>query len=215
VSVVRNSPSLARFDPARHPRRPFAADGVVRLVYAGALTPTYELDVAIEALARIRAERPSQTVSLDLYGRGDSAGPLAAQVRALGLADVVSFHGRIPIAQVPAAIARADIGLAPTRRDPFTDISLSTKIFEYAAMGKPAICSRLPMVERTFRRGEVWTYEPGAAAELGATILAVVDDAVRREATTNRARELVAELGWEHESRHYLEIVEDLVEARA
>jgi glycosyltransferase involved in cell wall biosynthesis len=210
VSVVRNSPSLARFDPAHHPDRSFAADGTVRLVYAGALTPTYELDVAVEAIARIRATRPDLDVSLDLYGRGDSAEPLAEQVQALGLQDAVTFHGRIPIEAVPAALAAADIGLAPTRRDPFTDISLSTKIFEYAAMGKPAICSRLPLVEQAFRDAEVRTYEPGNAADLAAAILAIADDPAGRAAMTDRAAARVRDLAWERESGRYLEIVAQL-----
>ena len=80
----------------------------------------------------------------------------------------VTFHGRIPIEDVPAAVARADIGIAPTRRDPFTDVSLSTKVFEYAAMGKPVVASRLPMVEQTFPPGTVATYEPGDPADLAA-----------------------------------------------
>jgi glycosyltransferase involved in cell wall biosynthesis len=215
VSVVRNSPSLARFDPGRHEPRAFAADGTVRLVYAGALTPTYELDVALDAVARIRALRPDLPVAFDLFGRGDSAARLAAQAESLGLADVARFHGRIPIEHVPAAIAAADIGLAPTRRDPFTDISLSTKIFEYAAMGKPAVCSRLPMVDRTFLHGEVWTYEPGDSADLAAAILRIVDDAAGRQATVARAADRVRELAWETESRHYLGIVETLLGAGA
>jgi glycosyltransferase involved in cell wall biosynthesis len=210
VSVVRNSPSVARFDAARHPRRPFAGDGVVRLVYAGALTPTYELDVAIEAVALARASRPGLDVTLDLYGRGDSAGLLADLARSLGLESAVTFHGRIPIEAVPAAIADADIGLAPTRHDPFTDISLSTKIFEYGAMGKPAVCSRLPMVERTFRDGEVWTYRPGDAADLAKAILRIVDDPDARAAATSRAALRVADLAWERESSRYLAIVERL-----
>jgi glycosyltransferase involved in cell wall biosynthesis len=213
VSVVRNSASLARFDPALHARRAFAADGVLRLVYAGAVTPTYELDVALEALARIRADRPDLEFVFDVFGRGDSAAPLAAQAQRLGLQDFVAFHGRIPIEAVPAAIAAADVGLAPTRRDPFTDISLSTKIFEYGAMGKPAVCSRLPMVERTFQNDEVWTYEPGNPVDLAATILRVADDAAGRDAAVGRAAERVAELAWEEESRHYLAIVDGLVEA--
>ena len=73
VTVVANSPSLGRFDPARHELRPFAAEGTIRLVYAGALTPVYELDVAIDALARIREMRPELDVRLDVYGRGDLA----------------------------------------------------------------------------------------------------------------------------------------------
>ena len=65
----------------------------------------------------------------------------------------MTFHGRIPIDDVPAAVAAADIGLAPTRRDPFTDLTLSTKVYEYAAMGKPVVASRLPMVVATFPPG--------------------------------------------------------------
>lgn len=53
LTIIRNAPSLARFDPGAHERRPFMADGVLRLVYAGALSPTYELDVAIRAVAVI------------------------------------------------------------------------------------------------------------------------------------------------------------------
>jgi glycosyltransferase involved in cell wall biosynthesis len=215
VGVVRNSPSLARFDPARHPGRAFAADGVVRLVYAGALTPTYELDVALEAVARLRSARPELPVALDLFGRGDSAGRLAQQAERFGLRDIVAFHGRIPIERVPAAIAAADIGLAPTRRDPFTDISLSTKIFEYLAMRKPAVCSRLPMVEETFQAGEVWTYEPGDPGDLAAAILRIVDDASGREAAVARATDRIVDLGWEHESAHYLAIVDRLVQRRS
>ena len=49
------------------------ADGTLRLAYAGALTPTYEVDVAIDALAQIRASRPDLALALDIYGRGDAA----------------------------------------------------------------------------------------------------------------------------------------------
>ncbi|MGP1675196.1 MAG: glycosyltransferase, partial [Candidatus Limnocylindrales bacterium] len=136
VGVVVNSPALARFDPAIHPRRVFAEDGRLRLIYTGALTPTYELDVAVEALARIATTRPDLDPVLEIYGRGDTEGALRAQATELGVADRVVFHDRIAIDEVPAAIARADIGLAPTRHDRFTDMSLSTKVLEYAAMGK-------------------------------------------------------------------------------
>jgi glycosyltransferase involved in cell wall biosynthesis len=211
VSVVRNSPSLARFDATRYPARTFAQDGVVRLVYTGAVTPTYELDVAIAAIARLRELRPALAVTLDVFGRGDSEEALQVAVNEAGLAAAVSFHGRIPLEDVPAAIVARDIGLAPTRRDPFTDISLSTKIFEYGAMGKPAICSRLPMVERTFGPGTVWTYAPGDADDLAAAILAVVEDAPAREAAVALTRETVTDHAWEREAVTYVAIVDRLI----
>ena len=68
-------------------------------------------------------------------------------------------------------MAAADIGLAPTRLDRFTAMTLSTKVYEYAAMGKPVVASRLPLVERTFPEGTVAAYEPGDAEGMAAAIL--------------------------------------------
>ena len=210
VTVVANSPSLARFDPARYAPRQFAADGTVRLVYAGALTPTYELDVVLDALAWIARSRPELDVHLDVFGRGDAADRLAGQAARLGLEDRVTFHGRIPIEDVPAAVARADIGVAPTRRDPFTDVSLSTKVFEYGAMGKPVVASRLPMVERTFPPDSVATYDPGDPASMAAAILSFVDDVTARQEAVARTAEIVRSTAWESEALRYIELVDRL-----
>jgi glycosyltransferase involved in cell wall biosynthesis len=211
VDVVRNTPSLARFDHRAYPARAFMARGTLRLVYAGALTPTYELDVAIRAIGRLQALRPDLPVTFDVYGRGDSRPSLEALAAELGLGDRVIFHGRIAIEAVPAAIAAADIGLAPTRRDAFTDSSLSTKILEYAAMRRPAVASRLPLVERTFAPGTVATYEPGDAEGMAAAILRLVDDGPARRASVSRTARLVATMGWEDDARAYLALLEGLM----
>jgi glycosyltransferase involved in cell wall biosynthesis len=214
VGVVVNSPSLARFDATKYPRRAFREDGRLRLVYGGALTPTYELDVAIAAVASVAASRPDLDVTFELYGRGDSEPALAAQAAELGIADRVIFHGRIPIEDVPAAVARADIGLAPTRHDQFTDMSLSTKVFEYAAMGKPVVASRLPMIERTFPAGTVAAYPPGDPAAMAHAILALVDDPVAREVSVARTAEIVDAGSWEREATGYLALVQRLIDRR-
>ena len=175
TGVVINSPSLARFDAGAHPRRTFAQDGRLRLIYTGALTPTYELDVAVRAVARIADERPDLDVHLDVFGLGDTQDRLRELARDLGVGERIVFHGRVAIDEVPARVAAADIGLAPTRHDPFTDMSLSTKVFEYAAMGKPVVASALPMVERTFPPGTVATYPSGDDAAMAAAILAIAE----------------------------------------
>ncbi len=200
VSVILNSPALDIFDPATQPTRRFAEDGVVRLVYAGALSATYELDVAITAVAFLRELRPDLAVNLEIYGRDFGEGALAAHAAAVGVADRVAFNDRIPLEDVPAALACADIGLAPTRRDPYTDFSLSTKIFEYGAMGKPVVASRLPMVERVFPPGSVTTYTPGDPTELARAILRLVDDPAGREAAVAATSKRVHELAWVHDA---------------
>ena len=208
MRLIRNTADLARFDVTRYPRRPFMADGRLCLAYTGALTPIYEVDVAIDAVAALRAVHPDLPIDLHLYGRGDSADALRRQADALGLKDAVHFHGRIPIEDVPAAVAEADIGLAPTKRAEFTDYSLSTKIFEYAAMGKPVVASRLPLVERSLGDA-VLTYEPGSAADLAARIRQVVEDAGLRESLIDRGTERVQELSWQREAVAYGRLIEE------
>jgi glycosyltransferase involved in cell wall biosynthesis len=126
----------------------------------------------------------------------------------------VTFHGRIALAAVPAAIAAADIGLAPTRRSPFTDYSLSTKAYEYAAMRKPVVATRLPMVVRTFGE-DIVTYDPGDARDLVRAIRRIVDDPLEREARVARALHRVHGLSWDVESVRYMALVERLTAGRA
>ncbi len=210
VSVVLNSPSLRRFDPAAQPARPFMADGALRLVYAGALTPVYELDVVIRALVELHERRPELPVELEVYGQGDAQPGLQALVAELGVAGRVRFHGRIPLESVPAAIAAADVGLAPTRINRFTEMSLSTKLFEYGAMDRPIVASALPLVERTFPAGAVSTYRPGDPADLALAILRLVDDPAARLAGVALARARIAELAWDHEADRLMSLVDRL-----
>jgi glycosyltransferase involved in cell wall biosynthesis len=210
LSVVPNSPDLGLFDPTRWPHRRFREDGSLRLVYTGALTPTYELDVALDACARLVDSRPDLDVRLELYGRGDSEAQLRGQAAALGIADRVTFHGRVPLEEVPPAVAAADVGIAPTRLDEFTRVSLSTKVFEYGAMGKPVVASRLPLVERTFPADTVLTYPSGGAPDLAASIARLADDPLEREARVARTASRVRELGWATEADRYADLIDRL-----
>ncbi|MGC8635108.1 MAG: glycosyltransferase family 4 protein [Candidatus Limnocylindrales bacterium] len=223
VTVVLNSPRSDRFDPAAHPSRPFMADGRLRLVYAGALTPLYQLDVAVEAVARlagadgappdggqVAARGAPLDVTLDLYGRGDAESQLRTLAATRGVADRVAFHGRIPVEEVAARIAECDVGLAPTRRDAFTDFSLSTKIFEYAAMGKPVVASRLPTVERYFGEDALAYFAPGDPVSLAGAVRRLAEDPAGRGAMIAAASERVRAFSWEREAERYVALVRDL-----
>src|ERR1044072_4313662 len=55
----------------------------------------------------------------------------------------VTLHGRVLIDELPGLLAAADIGLVPSLPEPYLQYSLSTKLLEYAAMGVPALATRL------------------------------------------------------------------------
>ena len=210
VTVIVDGPDLALFDPSAHPRREFMADGTLRLVYTGALTPIYELDVVVRAVASMARSRPSLPVMATFYGRGDTLPTLQALAADLYIADRVTFGGRIPIEDVPRAVAEGDIAVAPTRLDPFTGMSMSTKVLEGAAMDKPVVASRLPTVERYFASDTLSIYESGDPESLAATILKLVDDAPGREARVEKTLRRLDALTWTRQGQAFLEVVDRL-----
>jgi glycosyltransferase involved in cell wall biosynthesis len=207
LRVVTNGPSLARFESAPQAVRPFMADGTLRIVYTGAVTPLYQLDLVVRAVARIRAERPDLPVVFEVYGRGDAEADLVALAAELGIADRVVLHGRIPLDAIPAALAAVDIGVSPIRRDPFTEISMPTKALEYAVIGKPVVAADLPAARDHFDAPMLAWYEPGDEASLAAAILRLVDDPVARDAGALAAGERARELSWDREAPAYVELV--------
>jgi glycosyltransferase involved in cell wall biosynthesis len=214
LAVVHNGPVLARFDPRRHPRRPFMADGTLRLAYAGALTPLYGLGDVVEALAVLARERPGLPVALDIYGRGDREEQLAELAARLAVADRVRFHGRIPLDAVPAALAAADVVLSPIRRNTYAEMSLSTKVFEGAIMEKPVVAADLPAARAEFDADMLSWYAADDPADLARAIVKVLDDGAWRAQAVARAGERVRELSWDAEAPRYVALVESLARDR-
>jgi glycosyltransferase involved in cell wall biosynthesis len=214
LRVVPNGPSLARFSDHSWVRRSFMEDGTLRLVYAGAITPLYELDNVLRALARLAIDRPGLAIRWDLYGRGDELERLAALAAELGLAERVRLHGRVPLEEVPRRLAAADIGMSPIQRNPFTEISLPTKILEYAAMGLPVIAASLGGAREHFEPLMLAWYESGDVASLAAAITRLVDDAETREQMVAAAGARARELSWDREAPAYVALVEDLAVRR-
>jgi glycosyltransferase involved in cell wall biosynthesis len=209
VDVIVNSHDPAVFDPAAHPQRSFREDGVLRLVYAGALTPLYEVEVGIRAIGALRDRAPELRVELDILGRGDRHADLVRLVDELALGGAVRFHGRQPLDTVPRAVARVDVCLALTRLSPYTRLSLSTKLFEYAAMRRPIVATRLPMVDRAFG-DTVLTYVSGDVDGLVAQLLHLMDDPAGRERRVDAAAARANEMSWDIQGKRYREIVESL-----
>jgi len=214
LAVIRNGPVLARFDPDAHPRRPFMADGTLRLTYAGALTPLYAIEDVVDAVAILARERPDLPVTLDLYGRGDREQELRDRAGRLGVGDRVCFHGRIPLHAVAGALAGADLVLSPIRRNRFSEMSLSTKVYEGAVMEKPVVAADLPAARAEFDGDTLAWYEPDDPADLARAILRTVDDPAWRAAAVARAAVRARELAWDGEAPRYLALVEELARDR-
>jgi glycosyltransferase involved in cell wall biosynthesis len=212
IAVVMNSADGRLFDPSRHARRSFMQDGQLRLIHHSNLQRIYGLDVAIGGLARLR---PGLDWRLDVYGDGPWRPRVAAAIERHGVGGRVTLHGRVPIDDLPAALAGSDIGLVPSLPDPYLAYSLSTKLLEYAAMGVPTIASDLATFRHHFTDAAL-RFVPGGDPD--ALAVAIEDLANHPEATVAmglEAQRQAAAYDWEHQKARYLEIVTRLIEPRS
>jgi glycosyltransferase involved in cell wall biosynthesis len=207
ISVVMNSADPRLFDPARHPRRPFLEDGVLRLIHHSNLQRIYGQEVLVEAVARIG---DSLSLRVDIYGDGPYRTELEAAVARTGTADRVHLNGPVPIEELPGLIAGADVGVVPTLVEPYLQFSLSTKLLEYAAMGITIVASDLATVRAHFS-AEAIRYVPGGDPEaLASAIRELAADPLAAARLGAEAHRQAADYGWEIQAARYLAIVERL-----
>lgn len=111
--------------------------GAPRIGYSGALNEKINFDL----LAQVARARPDW--QLVLIGMLDLPTQPAKAAGLRGLPNV-EWVGRLPVAQVPAAIASLDVCLLPYERNEWTANIDSLKLYEYLACGRPVISTDVP-----------------------------------------------------------------------
>jgi glycosyltransferase involved in cell wall biosynthesis len=79
-----------------------------------------------------------------LIGEGLAARALEDLARDLDVMDMIEFHKFIPHEDLPAVLARADLGFDLLPDHPWWRNQSALKVQEYLAMGKPVLATDLP-----------------------------------------------------------------------
>jgi len=188
-----------RFHPGAQGRVPFAREaGDTIAVFAGAFRPWHGAVRLVDAIRRLRARgvRPIKAVLI-----GD--GPEWPDTRqAAGGIDGVTFTGAVAHEDMPAALAAADIGVAPFDVAAHPSLLLGfywspLKIFEYMASGLPVVAPAIDGMRRILANGrEGLLYDPADADGLAKALERLLDPGERlRLGTAARAR-VVSDFSW-------------------
>lgn len=197
VFVVRTGPDFERLHPVDPD--PALKNGAAYLVgYLGTMAPQDGVDHLLQAAAHIVHTRGRKDVHFGLIGGGPSLEDLRGLAERLGIADRVTFTGRVSDADLRRWLATADVCASPDPRNPLNEVSTMNKTMEYMAMGKPVVSFALK--ETVTSAGDAALYaEPNDTLEFGERILELLDDPARREAMGGFGRRRVHErLAWNH-----------------
>jgi glycosyltransferase involved in cell wall biosynthesis len=189
---------VAHFRPDVEPTKFGGAPDRIRCVFAGAFRSWHGVTHLSAALARLHAAGDHRFGGLFV---GDGPERAAAQRAARDVPAIV-FTGAIPHEQLPAALAAADIGVAPF--DPMRHGPLRLgfywsplKIFEYMAAGLPVVAPALPRLSRLVEHGkEGLLYDPLEPRALDRALVALADPAVRRRMGAAARTRVVTDFSW-------------------
>jgi glycosyltransferase involved in cell wall biosynthesis len=173
-------------------------DSRVWSVFAGAFRSWHGVVHLAAALARLHRAGDHRFGAV-LIGDGPERGAVERAAR-----DVpgVVFTGALPHARLPAALAAADIGVAPF--DPMKHAPLRLgfywsplKIFEYMAVGLPVVAPDLPRLRRLIESGiEGVLYDPKDPRALDRALTSLGDPADRRRMGAAARARVVRDFSW-------------------
>lgn len=179
--------------------------------FVGTFGPWHGVEKFAEAIKSIPTE---MAVRFLLVGSGSLHTEVEKQLEAEVRSGRVIFTGSVIHERVPALLDASDILVAP--HVPLADGSeffgSPTKVFEYMAMGKAIVASRLGQI------GEVLTdqetallVEPGNVRELTAAIVKLIDSDELRARIGSKAREVAErEFTWKHNAQRVLDAYKSL-----
>jgi glycosyltransferase involved in cell wall biosynthesis len=198
LTVVMNS-----LDDRLLPTGPRHRDGsTFRVVYHGTVTPHYGVPLIIEAAARVASEIPD--LQIEILGEGDAVDEIRGRADELGLAAQIHCSGRyLPQPEVLERVRAAAVGVIPNLPTRLNRFALSTKLFEYVALGVPVVSADLPTIRAHFSSDEVLFFRAGDAAALAEALVAVARDPEAAAARAGAAQVRYEDYRWTVQARRY------------
>jgi len=208
ITVVLNASDESVFRPPA--QAPATRDESFTLISHGTIEPRYGLDTIIRAVARLRDHLPD--VRLEIYGEGSDREPLRQLAAELEVSDRVSLSdGLVPIDELVAAIASADVGVVAVKRDPFRDLTHTNKMFDFVAMRRPVIASWTRSVADLFDDAAMAFFRSDDPEDLARVIAELHGDPERRARMVERASELHERYRGRRQREIYLEVAHRLL----
>ncbi len=213
VFIVRSGPDLNRLRPGPPAAR--WRNGRAHVVgYVGVMGRQEGIDLLLRAVQHVVRDRGREDIQFVLVGGGTELAAMRELAATLGVADYVTFTGRVPDGELLEALNSADVCVNPDVANAMNDKSTMNKVMEYMALGKPLV--QFDLTEGRYSARDASLYaRANDWADLGDKLLALIDDPERRRAMGEFGRRrVVEELAWEHEGPKLLAAYDALFESR-
>jgi glycosyltransferase involved in cell wall biosynthesis len=207
LTVVMNSPGEDLIRRVRDIAEPRVDPSTFVVAYHGTITSWYGLPLVVAALGGAK-DSLGQWRAVFL-GEGDALEQTQMIARRLGIAERIEFsRGYLPIEEALARVSVADCGVIPNLPSPLNQLTLSTKLLEYVALGVPAVVARLDTLAMHFDENEVTFFDAGDASALCDALRWVRAHPDEAAAKAERARARYDSYAWPANRDRYIAALE-------
>jgi glycosyltransferase involved in cell wall biosynthesis len=212
IAVVVNVPDDRYFQIERYQhlrgkidgiKREERARGIFRVVTHGSIEARYGFDTIVRAVAVAQARVPG--IEFRFMGGGDHLPAVLKLAEELGVADRVHYLGFVPFEQMVEEILLADMCVVAVEKNPYSVLVHTNKMFEYVALERPLIVSRLDAVAAYLPEDAALYFESGRHEELAERLVDVARNPDAAAARVRAATALYRARQWGNEKRLYLE----------
>lgn len=199
VTVVRSGPKLDRMR-VTPPVEKLKCGRRFMVGYVGVMGKQEGIDYLLRAAAHIVQRLGRHDIHFGLVGGGTSLEEMQALAAQLGIADYVTFTGRVPDKDLLDMLNTADVCVNPDVANDMNDKSTMNKIMEYMALAKPIV--QFDLIEGRFSAQEASLYaRRNDAVDMAEKIVELIDDEPRRRRMGECGRDRVEQvLEWRYEA---------------
>jgi glycosyltransferase involved in cell wall biosynthesis len=139
-------------------------------------------------------------VQFGLVGGGTSLEQMKQMAQEMGIADYVTFTGRVPDQQLLEMLNTADVCVNPDVANDMNDKSTMNKIMEYMALAKPIVQFDLAEGRVSAQDASLYAIK-NDALDMARKIAGLLDDPARRARMGEYGRNrVINELEWKYEA---------------
>ncbi len=151
----------------------------------------------------------NEEIKLLIVGDGDAFKDLKKIQEDFHLENKMILTGRQPYVLIPEFLAAADICLLPAYNNEIMRDIVPIKMYEYMAMEKPIITTRLPGVVKEFGNDNGVIYADGSSDVLNKTISLIRNGKVSEEG--RKAKNFIKNLDWNKITNEFEQVLTELI----
>ena len=183
--------------------------GIFRVLTHGAIEYRYGIDLIIRAVAALRERLPG--LEFRLLGKGDYLGGAMDLARELNVEDRIKYRGFLDFDEMIRELLAADVGIVSMKKNPYSVLVHTNKMYEFIALRRPVIASRLDSTASYFPDDSLVYFEPGDHDDLAEKIYYVYGHPEEVDQLVTNAYEIYDTYRWDREKKKYLGVYQSLL----